>query len=148
MKWRSVVIGLAVLLAGCAATPAPKSQDSVEAILAASEDWVRAAVVQVLEKQGYTVTRTGQEAGVLRTGYRREIAGPWDWLLRSRFGVGRSRVEVMIAPETQQETHLVILIPYEGKDGLMASWRPYETPLPQSAANSLRLLRNTLGLLD
>lgn len=84
---------------------------------------------------------------MLHTGYRREIAGPWDWLLRSRFGVGRSRVDVMIAPETQQETRLMILVAYEGKGGLFASWRPYEPPLPQSALNQIRMIKHSLGLL-
>jgi hypothetical protein len=134
-----------LLLAACASGPG-KSADVAEATLPASEEQVRAAIVQVLEEGGYRVA--GQEGErVLTTGYRQEMDGPWNSLHRTRFGMGRSRVDVTLAPAGEQATTITIYVTYEGKDGLHESWKPYPPPLPQSAGNQLRLVKNRLGIL-
>jgi hypothetical protein len=141
------VLAVAALMISCATTQIPGGPDSVEAVLVAPENLVRAAVVQVLAEAGYEVGGEDQPDRVLSTGYRQEIDSPWNWLLVRRFGVSRSRVHATIIPENETATRLIIQVTYEGKGSLFASWRPYETPLQRSAANQLRLVRNTLGLL-
>ncbi|MBI4400620.1 MAG: hypothetical protein HY581_03175 [Nitrospirae bacterium] len=141
------LVGVVALLVGCSTIRAQESLDSVETLLAASEDQVRSAVIQVLLSGGYSVRNEEDSSQVIRTGYRQEINSPWDWLLRYRFGVSRSRVDVTMTPENDTTTHLAIRVAHEGKDSLFSSWRAYETPLPQSAATQLRLIKNALGLL-
>jgi len=141
------VLAVAALMSSCATTQTRGGPDSVEAVLVVPENLVRAAVVQVLTEAGYEVGGEDQTDRVLSTGYRQEIDSPWNWLLVSRFGVSRSRVHATIIPENEIATRLIIQVTYESKGSLFASWRPYETPLQRSAANQLRLVRNTLGLL-
>ncbi len=143
----TVVLAVAALMSSCATTQTPAGPDSVEAVLVAPQNLVRAAVVEVLTEAGYEVGGEDQPDRVLSTGYRQEIDSPWNWLLVCRFGVSRSRVHATIIPENETATRLIIQVSYESKGGLFASWRPYETPLQPSAANQLRLVRNTLGLL-
>ncbi|HEX9154189.1 MAG TPA: hypothetical protein VF819_01425 [Nitrospira sp.] len=106
---------------------------------------VRAAVIQVLTDGGYDVDRRDDES--LSTGYREEISGPWDWLLRWRFGTGRSRVEARVTSATEQSTRLWLNVLYEGKDGIFTNWEDSPTALPQSAENQLRLIKNALQIL-
>lgn len=141
------LVGVVALLVGCSTIRAQESLDSVETTVAAPEDQVRSAVTQVLLSGGYAVYNAEESSRVIRTGYRQEIDSPSDWLLRYRFGVSRSRVHVTITPENDTTTHLTIRVDYEGKDSLFSSWHAYEPPLPQSAANQLRLIKNALGLL-
>ncbi|MGH7236274.1 MAG: hypothetical protein ACREIO_07810 [Nitrospiraceae bacterium] len=140
-------LAVAALVISCATTQNQGGLDSVEAVLVAPANLVRAAVVQVLTEAGYEVSGEDQPERILSTGYRQEIDSPWNWLLASRFGVSRSRVHATILPENEIATRLIIQVTYESKGSLFASWRPYDTPLQQSAANQLRLVRNTLGLL-
>lgn len=141
------VIALCALAAGCASLGTQKDADQAQAILPMPEMKVRTAVIQVLQGEGYLVSQ-GEEGGpALTTGYRQEIDSPVDWMLRRRFGTGRSRVDVTLVPEGDTATRLTIQVIYEGKDGLLESWTPYPTPLPQSAENQLRLVKNALGLL-
>lgn len=141
------LLAVAALMVSCATTRPPGGRDSVESVLVAPQDQVRAAVIQVLTEAGYEVGGEDQPVRDLSTGYRQEIDSPWDWLLFYRFGVSRSRVEATIIPENETATRLIVQVTYEGKDSLFASWRLYETPLPQSAANHLRLVKKALGLL-
>ncbi len=141
------ILAAAALMIGCSTTRPAGTSDSGEAVLVASHDRVKAAVIQVLTEGGYEVSEGDRQDQVLSTGYRQEIASPWDWLVVHRFGTGRSRVDATILPESETTTRLIIDVAYEGKDSLFFSWSPYETPLPQSAANQLRLVRNALGLL-
>jgi len=126
------VLAVAALMISCATTQTQGGPDSVEAVLVAPQNQVRAAVVQVLTEAGYEVGGEDLPDPVLSTGYRQEIDGPWNWLLVSRF---------------ETATRLIIQVTYESKGSLFGFWRPYETPLQQSAVNQLRLVRNTLGLL-
>lgn len=136
-----------VSLVGCSIISTPTRTDDAEATFAASESQVRAAVTQVLAEENYEIQSADEKGPVLKTGYRDEIDGPWNGLLRSRFGTGRSQVEVVITPVNEALTHVVIRVAYEGKDSLFASWQAYVPPLPQSAANQIRLIQNALGLL-
>ena len=142
---RTLACAAVLFWSGCATGPG-KSADMAEATLPASEQQVRAAIIEVLQEGGYRVT--GDEgARVLTTGYREEMDGPWNSLHRSRFGTGRSRVDVTLTPAGEQITTITIYVTYEGKDGLLEWWKPYPPPLPQSAGNQIRLVKNRLGVL-
>ncbi|TAJ10333.1 MAG: hypothetical protein EPO61_02545 [Nitrospirae bacterium] len=144
--WFPIIV-LCAAAAGCSWLGTQKDADQAQAILPVPETKVRTAVIQVLQDGGYRVNGGEEGDHVLTTGYRQEIDSPSDWLLRRRFGTGRSRVDVTLAPEGETATRLTIQVIYEGKDGLLESWKPYPTPLPQSAENQLRLVKNALGLL-
>ena len=142
------VLSLAFLViwaSACAGPSIPHEPDVIDVTLPAPADQVKAAVMQVLTEGGYAVDRKDDEN--LTTGYRDEISGPWDWLLRWRFGTGRSRVEAMVTPASEQSSRLRLNVLYEGKDGIFTRWEDSPTALPQSAANQLRLIKNALQLL-
>lgn len=148
LTWLSLVI----LAIGCSTIPPQQGTDNAEILLAAPESQVRAAVIQVLVEGGYPIQQGDGKGPVVRTGYREEgyreeMDSPGDSLHRSRFGKGRSRVEVTIVSEDDTSTRLTIQVAYEGKDSLFTSWQPYVPTLPQSAANQIRLIKNALGLL-
>ena len=117
----------------------------VDVTLPAPADLVRTAVIKVLTDGGYEVEREGDET--LRTSYREEDRGPWDWLLRWRFGTGRSRVNAVVTAADEQNSRLRLDVQYEGKDGLFTRWEESPTALPQSAENQLRLIKNALHIL-
>jgi hypothetical protein len=142
----SALAGLSLTL-GCASA-SPTASDLAEVLLPVPESQVRTALVEVLREGGYDIDRDEAAKTVVRTGYRQETDSPWDWLLRSRFGVTRTRVEATIASADEHTTQLTIRVTHEGKDSLFKLWGPYETPLPQSAANQIRLVKNALGLLN
>ena len=135
------------LLAGaaCAGPPISHDPDVVDVTLPAPADEVRTAVMQVLTDSGYAVEQQDDEN--LTTGYRRENRSPWDGLLRWRFGTGRSRVDAVVTTADQQTSRLRLHVRYEGKDGLFTRWEDSPTPLPQSAENQLRLIKNALHIL-
>jgi len=136
---------LLTTIAGCAGGPPPPAPDVMEVRLEASADKVQTAVTDVLTQGGYTVEQ--EEGGNVTTGMRQEVRGPWNGLLRWRFGVGKSRVEARIVPQDDNTTRLRLQVFYRGKDGLFDRWEDAETPLPQSAANEIRLIKNALRLL-
>jgi len=123
----------------------PHEPDVVDVTLPVPAEQVRTAVIQVLENGGYEVEQKDDQN--LTTGYRQEIRGPWDWLLRWRFGTSRSRVDALVTPATEQDTRLRLHVLYEGKDGLFTKWEDSPTALPQSAENQLRLIKNALHIL-
>lgn len=130
--------------AACAGPPIPHEPDVIDVTLPAPADQVTTAVMQVLTEGGYDVDRKDNEN--LTTGYRKEISGPWDWLLRWRFGTGRSRVEAVVTPASESSTRLRLNVHYEGKDGLFTRWEDSPTALPQSAQHQLRLITRALQL--
>ncbi len=130
---------------GCAGGPSAPEPDVMEVTLEAPADKVKTAVTDVLTQGGYTVDQN--EAGNVTTGMRQEVRGPWNGLLRWRFGVGKSRVEARVVPQDESATRLRLQVFYRGKDGLFDTWEDAETPLPQSAANEIRLIKNALRLL-
>lgn len=148
MTSSSVHLLLAAIIVGataCAGPTIPHEPDVVDVTLPAPAEQVRTAVIQVLTDGGYDVDR--QDDQNLTTGYREEISGPWDWLLRWRFGTGRSRVDALVTPATEQDTRLRLHVQYEGKDGIFTRWEDSPTALPQSVENQLRLIKNALHIL-
>lgn len=140
-----VLVLLVGILACTSGPPIPHEPDVVDVTLPAPADKVRTAVIQVLTDGGYDIDR--QDDQNLTTGYREETAGPWNWLLNWRFGTGRSRVEALVTPASEQSTRLRLNVQYEGKDGLFTRWEDSPTALPQSAENQLRLIKNKLEIL-
>ncbi|HEY6084868.1 MAG TPA: hypothetical protein VIU63_05695 [Nitrospira sp.] len=150
MTSRLISLALSVGLLGtigCAGPAIPHEPDVIDVTLAAPADQVRTAVIEVLTEGGYDVDRDRDDEQHLSTGYRTEMPGPWDWLLRWRFGTGRSKVDAIVAPATDDTTRLRLNVLYEGKDGLFTRWEDSPTALPQTAENQLRLIKNALHLL-
>lgn len=135
----------AAWLVGCSSTPHPYEPSLVDVTLSAPADRVKTAVTQVLQSGGYDVDWKDEQT--LRTSYREETGGPWNWLYRWRFGTIKSRVEAMVTPSAEQATRLRLQVLSEGKDGLFTSWEEVESALPQSAENQLRLIKNALQIL-
>jgi hypothetical protein len=138
---------VALILVGCATSRGERPHDAIEAVLAAPQDQVRAALIQVLTEDGYSIQDGRNEGRILSTAYREETRSIWDWLLLSRFGVNRSRVDATFTPEDQVHTRLSIQISYEAKRHIWSLWQDSSPALQQSAANQLRLVKNVLGLL-
>jgi hypothetical protein len=136
---------LSLLMSGCAGVTATPEPDVAESTLAASSEQVQTAVVEVLSRGGYSVEQ--DESGTITTGMRREIRGPWNWLLRWRFGTGKSHVAAQIIAQDSDSSRLRLQVFHFGKDGLFDRWEDADTPLPQSAANQIRLIKNKLRLL-
>ena len=148
MKSRAAIVwvlALAAIVSGCAGGPPLPEPDVMEVLLPIPADQVKTAVADVLTQGGYTVEQ--DDAGNLTTGMRQEIRSPWNGLLRWRFGVGKSWVEARVVPQDDSTTRVRLQVFHRGKDGLFDSWEEAETPLPQSAANEVRLIRNALRVL-
>lgn len=141
------IIAVVVLTAGtgCAGGPPAPEPDVMEVTLPVPAEQVRTALADVLTQGGYTVEQ--DDAGNVTTGMRQEIRSPWNGLLRWRFGVGKSRVEARVVPQDDQTARVRLQVFHRGKDGLFDSWEDAETPLAQSAANEIRLIKNALRLL-
>jgi len=140
-----LLASLIVATVSCAGPPIPHEPDVIDVTLSAPAEQVRTVLVQVLEDGGYDVEWRNDQN--LTTGYREEIHGPWDWLLRSRFGTGRSRVDALVTPATEQDTRIRLHVQYEGKDGIFTRWEDSPTALPQSAETQLSLIKNALHIL-
>lgn len=145
-SFRALILAVLVILgSACAGPPIPHELDVIDVTIPASADRVKTAVMQVLTEGGYAVEQKDDDT--LTTGYREEISGPWDWLLRWRFGTGRSRVEASVNPASEESSRLHLNVSYEGKDGILTRWEDSPTALPQSAENQLRLIKNALKIL-
>ena len=131
--------------AACSTVRAAPDPDVADVTLPAPAEAVRTALIDVLTSDGYEVDE--EDAETLTTGVREEIDGPWDWLLRWRFGVGKSRVEAKVTPLESNNTRVYLHVFHRSKDGIFDAWQDGESPLPQSAANQVRLLKNRLHLL-
>lgn len=142
-SWLGVVLAVSIL--GCGSAPRPSDRDLIDVMLPAPTDRVKTAVTQVLTDGGYDVD--WKDDRTLSTGYRQETEGPWNWLLRWRFGTIKSRVEAMVTPVTEQTTRLRLQVLSEGKDGLFTGWEDVQSAVPQSAENQLRLVKNALQIL-
>jgi hypothetical protein len=144
-RWLGIPLWALMGLSACSAAPAIPDLDVVEVSLPAPADQVKMALIDVLTADGYDVEQ--RNGDILITGAREEIPGPWDWLLRWRFGVGKSRVEATITESGIDDTRMRLQVFHRSKDGIFDGWEDAETPLPQSAANQVRLLKNKLHLL-
>jgi hypothetical protein len=143
-------VGMLVVLflLGCAGpNGTPPGSDSADATLPVEPQKVRAALIEILTANGYTVHDEEGNGRVLTTGYRKETDSPWDWMLRRRFGVGRSLVVATILPEEPTMTRLSIQVSYEEKNRIWHTWHTAQPPVPLSAENHVRLLKNALGVL-
>jgi hypothetical protein len=136
---------LAAVFISCSSQPRPYEPDRIDVTLAAPSDRVKRAVTDVLTRGGYDVELDDEQT--MSTGYRDEEPSPWDWMLHWRFGTLKSRVEAVVAPETEQTTRLRLHVMSEGKDGLFTAWEDVQSALPQSAENQLRLIKNELKIL-
>lgn len=143
----TVLLWTALLMTGCASSPPAQLINSADTVLAAPLDQVRTALVFVLSTDGYPVRDGRDDDRVVVTGYRQETDGWWDWLLTSRFGVGRSKVEATVSPESEDTTHLTISVSYEAKDHLWSTWQKTTPPPHRDATLQLRSVKKALGLL-
>jgi hypothetical protein len=142
-----VLLYTALLFAGCAGDHSTRLVDSTDTVLAAPLNQVKTALVYVLSTDGYPVRDSADDDRVVMTGYRRETEGLWDWLLRTRFGVGRSKVEATVSPDSQDTTRLTISVIYEAKDHLWSTWEETTPPPHRNATLHLRSVKKALGLL-
>ena len=137
----------ALLMTGCASSPPARLLDSADTVLAASLDQVKTALLSVLSTDGYPVRNSVDDDRIVMTGYRQESEELWDWLLKSGFGVERSKVEATVSPESQDTTRLTISVIYETKDHLWSTWQETTPPPHRGAALQLRSLKKALNLL-
>src|SRR5215217_721325 len=147
MRHANAALLALLLLTGCAGTLTPGEDDTADVRMEAPTETVLTALTNVLEEQGYDVKR-GESEGSLRTGYRNETGGFWDFLLTSRFGVGRSRVEALVTSDGTTGSRVTVLVRHEGKKWMWEPWRTGKPPVQDSAVNQVRLLRNELRALE
>jgi hypothetical protein len=145
---RGAVFLLVVVLFGCTTGNGERTPDSIDVLLPSPEDQVRAAVIQVLTEDGYSIRNSADQEGVISTEYREEINGIWDRLLVHSFGVDRSRVDASLTPEDQTHTRLNIQVTYEARSHFWSSWQA-EGPaaLARNPATQVRRVKKALGLL-
>jgi hypothetical protein len=141
----ATVLTTCATFSACTAVRTVPDPDIAETVLPTSVDDVKTALIQVLASGGYDIDEDSGDT--LATGPRQETRGPWDWLLRWRFGVIKSRVEARMIPLEPDFTRLRLQVFPRSKDGIFDAWRDEESPLPQSAANQIRLLKNALQIL-
>ena len=116
MSWRrprTAAILFIAAIAGCYHCPSHSGTGRDGRTLQAPADQVKAAVADVPHARRLPVDE--DETGNVTTGMRREVSSPWNWLLRWRFGVGKSRVEARVVPQDETTTRLVApgLSPWE-----------------------------------
>lgn len=139
------ILALTALTFGCSSVQRAVEPDVVDVTLPASADQVKAAVSKVLKDDNYEVD--WKDGAQLHTGYRGEQPSIWDWLVRGRFGVVRSRAQASVTPENDHSTRLHLQVSSEGKQTMFDSWGPTETQVPQNAQNKLRLIKNELKIV-
>jgi hypothetical protein len=141
---RLALVAAGLLIAGCAGHTSVR-EDAVEAVLPLPPDQVHSALVAVLEADDYSV-RTAEDERVVETGYRKQMDGPWNWLLTSRFGVDRSKVNAVMSAEGADSTRLNISVTHQAKDHVWSSWQDTTAPPHRDASLHLRSLKVALGL--
>jgi len=139
------IVAVIAFTFGCSSVQQPAQLDVVDVTLPAPADQVKAAVSKVLKDDNYDVD--WKDGAQLNTGYRDEQPSIWDWLVKGRLGVVRSRAEASVTPETDQTTRLRLQVSSEGKRSMFDSWGPTEPQVPQSAENKLRLIKNELKIV-
>jgi hypothetical protein len=137
-----------VLLFGCATGNGERTPESIDVLLPSPEDEVRAAVIQVLTEDGYSIRNSANQERVISTDYREEINGIWDRFLVYVFSVDRSRVDASVTPEDQTHTRLTIQVTYEARSHFWSSWQQEDpAALARNPATQVRRVKNVLGLL-
>lgn len=140
------IVALTVFAFGCTSVQRPVEPNVVDVTLPASADRVKAAVTKVLDDDNYDVE--WKDGSQVQAGYREEQPSIFDWLVRGRFGVVRSRAEASVTPETDQSSRLRLQISSEGKQTMFEGWGPTAPQVPQSAENKLRLIKNELKIVQ
>ncbi len=140
------IVALSVFAFGCTGVQHAIQPDVVDVTLPASADRVKAAVTKVLSDDNYNVD--WKDGAQLQTGYRGEQPSIWDWLVRGRLGVVRSRAEASVTSETDQSSRLRLQVSSEGKQTMFQGWEPTAPQVPQSAENKLRLIKNELKIVQ
>ena len=130
---------------GCTSVHPAPDPDVMDLTLPAPAESIKSALIDILRSSGYEIQE--ENSDTVTTGTRRETEGPWNWLLNWRFGVMKSRVEAKIIPLEQDSTRLRLQVFPWSKDGILDSWTEAESPLPLSAANQVRRLKNSLQIL-
>ena len=102
------IVALTVFTFGCSSVQRPVEPDVVEVTLPAPADRVKAAVTKVLDDDDYDVD--WKDGAQLQTDYRDETPSIFDWLVKGRFGVVRSRAAASVTPETDQSSRLRLQI--------------------------------------
>jgi hypothetical protein len=140
------IVALTVFAFGCTSVQRPVEPNVVDVTLPVSADRVKAAVTKVLDDDNYDVE--WKDGSQIQAGYREEQPSIFDWLVRGRFGVVRSRAEASVTPETDQSSRLRLQISSEGKQTMFEGWGPTAPQVPQSAENKLRLIKNELKIVQ
>jgi hypothetical protein len=140
------IVALTVFAFGCTSVQRTIEPDVIDVTLPAPAERVKAAVTKVLADDDYDVD--WKDGSQLQTGYRDEQPSIWDWLVKGRFGVVKSRAEASVMPETDQSSHLRLQISSEGKQTMFQGWGPTAPQVPQSAENKLRLIKNELKIVQ
>lgn len=138
---------LLLALTACASAPGSFVQEPVEAVLSLPAQQIRQAVMDILTEEGYQVETSSEATPAMSTSYRRETASPWDWLLRFRFGVGRTQAEARITELTENSSKLSIQVRHESKPTFWNAWAESEAPLAQRPDYYLRLIKDRLQVL-
>jgi hypothetical protein len=145
VTYRNLLFCASISVAACSSVQSIPDPDVADVTLPAPAEEVRIALTEVLTDEGYDVEQ--QDLETLVTGPREEIRGPWDWLLRWRFGVGKSLVEAKVSALEASRSRMRLQVFHRSKDGIFDVWQDADTPLPQSAHNQVRLVKNRLRLL-
>lgn len=145
----STLVGVLSLigLIACAAAPTPDTIESAEATFSLPTSQIREAVVEVWTEEGYDVEIMQHDTTAIRSGYRREIDSPWDWLLRVRFGVGRTQADAQITALNETSSKLTVHVAHDSKATFWNQWTPSPPPLSNGAERYLRLVKHRLGIL-
>lgn len=141
-RWALVSV---LLLAGVSSAAFAFEADVVDVQLAAPAEKVKAAVTEVLTESGYEVRWKNDTT--LETDYREESGG-LDSLYYCCWGVIKSRVQATVTPGANQSTHLRLQVFAQGKRTIFESFAPVQTPVPESAENQLRLIKNKLKIVS
>ena len=140
------IVALTVFAFGCTSVQRTIEPDVIDVTLPAPADRVKAAVTKVLADDDYDVD--WKDGSQLQAGYRDEQPSIWDWLVKGRFGVVKSRAEASVTPETDQSSRLRLQISSEGKQTMFQGWGPTAPQVPQSAENKLRLIKKELKIVQ
>jgi hypothetical protein len=134
-----------LLLMGMSTAALALETDVVDVKLSAPAEKVKTALTEVLTESGYEVRWKNDTT--LETDYREESGG-LDSLYYCCWGVIKSRVQATVTPAADQTTHLRLQVFAQGKRTIFESFAPVQTPVPESAENQLRLIKNKLKIVS
>ena len=103
------------------------------------------AVIQVLTDGGYEVEREDDQN--LTTGISERNQRTLGWVIALALRHRQKSGRCVCHTHRRADTRLRLHVQYDGKDGIFTRWEDSSTPLPQSAENQLRLIKNALHIL-